>query len=87
MLFGIEFVVRELFSVGSSEAFVCRVVVVVVLVVGAVVVVVQPINAITQTPNTNGISFFIEARSIRISRPTPPFSAVVLRQRDEDGMP
>jgi hypothetical protein len=68
-------VVRELLTDGSIEAFVCRVVVVVVVVEGAVVVVVQPTIAITQTPKTNGIRFFIGLRFIRISRPAPPFSA------------
>jgi hypothetical protein len=82
-LFGIEVVVRELLSVGSSEAFVCRVVVVVVVVLGAVVVVVQPTSAITQTPNTNGISFFIGSRSIRIFRLPPPFSTLPRRDSVE----
>lgn len=51
-------VVRELLIVGSSVALFCRVVVLLVVVVDSVVVV-QPTNAITQTPKTNGINFFI----------------------------
>jgi hypothetical protein len=65
------FVVRVLLSDGSTEAFVCRVVVVVVLVFGAVV---QPTSATTQTPKTNGISFFIVPRSIPMFGLAPPFS-------------
>jgi hypothetical protein len=67
-------VVRELLSVASTDGLFCREVVVVVVVLGVVVVVVQPTSAITQTPKTSGISFFIGPVLPECSFPLHPFS-------------
>ena len=56
---------RLLKTVGSTVAFVCRVVVVDVV----VSVVVQPTTAISQTPKTNGISFFMARALPKLSPP------------------
>lgn len=51
--------VRFILVVGSMLAFGPRSLVVVVLVVVVSVVVLQPTSAITQTPRTSGINFFM----------------------------
>ena len=66
---------------GSTDGLFWRVVVVVVL--GAVVVVVQPTNAITQTPNTNGINFFIRRFYPNLPSPSIFFPTLVGRDSVE----